>query len=141
MDRKFFHKNKLSLGKLCVQLATEKQTGNCRDISVGTHRDNEPSLSENSDHSNSGNNHYANVGEKGQKGIIDHYITENISTRIYKDICLFCFEDVGHFSRHLIRQHSDEEAVRIIMEMKNKSREKRMAMIALRKKGNFILNS
>ncbi|KAG5877457.1 hypothetical protein JTB14_024990 [Gonioctena quinquepunctata] len=122
-----------------------------KDISVGTHRDNEPSLAENSDsdHSNSGNNHYANIGEKvnisgTKKNYRPPYNREHTkyhSTRTYKDLCPFCFEDVGHFSRHLIRQHSDEEAVRKIMEMKNKSREKRMAIIALRKKGNFILNS
>lgn len=56
-------------------------------------------------------------------------------------MCPFCFEDVGHFSRHLIRKHSDEDAVKKIEELENKSVEKRNAIRALRKKGNFFLNS
>lgn len=58
-----------------------------------------------------------------------------------KTLCPFCFEDVGHFSRHLLRQHSDEDTVKKITEMKNNSLEKRKAIAALRKKGNFILKS
>lgn len=56
-----------------------------------------------------------------------------------KNLCPFCFEDVGHFSRHLFRKHSDEKIVNKIESLPVKSKERREAISALRKKGNFIL--
>lgn len=35
-----------------------------------------------------------------------------------ENLCQFCFEDVGHFSRNLLRKHSEEEAVGKIAKMK-----------------------
>ncbi|CAG9763731.1 unnamed protein product [Ceutorhynchus assimilis] len=66
---------------------------------------------------------------------------ENTEANTDKDLCPFCFEEVGHFSRHLKRKHSEEDAVKKILEMKNNSNERRAAIIALRKKGNFILKT
>lgn len=57
-----------------------------------------------------------------------------------KDFCPLCFEYVGHFSRHLFKKHEDDETVKKIRKMTLKSNERRNAIIALRKKGNFILN-
>lgn len=71
----------------------------------------------------------------------NHHRVERHKIEDKKDLCPFCFEDVGHFSRHLIRKHSDEDAVQKLMELKNKSVERRVAIISLRKKGNFILKS
>lgn len=56
-----------------------------------------------------------------------------------KDLCTLCYEEVGHFARHLIRKHSDDENVKKILEMPLKSAKRRNAISALRKKGNFIL--
>lgn len=56
------------------------------------------------------------------------------------DFCTFCFEEVGHFSRHLFRKHKDEEIVKKILGMPVKSCARRMAIVALRKKGNYIWN-
>lgn len=63
------------------------------------------------------------------------------STNVFKDLCPFCFEDVGHFARHLLRKHSSEESVKKIFGMKLHSKQRRAAIIALRKKGNFVLQS
>lgn len=54
-------------------------------------------------------------------------------------MCPYCFESVGHFYRHLFRKHSDEEAIKVLMKMPVKSKERRNAIVALRRKGNFIL--
>lgn len=57
-----------------------------------------------------------------------------------KDFCPFCFEEVSHFSRHLMRKHQDEEAVKKLNDIPIKSAERRDAILSLRKKGNFILS-
>lgn len=46
---------------------------------------------------------------------------------------------MGHFSRHILRQHNDEETVKKIIDMPIKSKERRNAFILLRRKGNFVL--
>ncbi|CAH0558836.1 unnamed protein product [Brassicogethes aeneus] len=65
-------------------------------------------------------------------------IKTNLNTD--KNLCPVCFEEVGHFSRHLIRKHSEDETVKKILKMPMKSKERRDAILALRKKGNFVLN-
>nr|CAI5853461.1 unnamed protein product [Callosobruchus analis] len=47
---------------------------------------------------------------------------------------------VDHFSRHLLNQHNDEDAVKKIPQMPLKSNERRVAVMSIRKKGNFILH-
>lgn len=68
-------------------------------------------------------------------------LPEATSSNVSKDLCPFCFEDVGHFARHLLRKHSTEESVKKICSLKLNSKERRAAIIALRKKGNFVLNN
>nr|CAI5864840.1 unnamed protein product [Callosobruchus analis] len=67
-----------------------------------------------------------------------HHTSEAEKLSPKQDLCPFCFETVGHFSRHLSRKHSEEDTVAKIFNMKKK--ERRLAIIALRRKGNFILN-
>lgn len=55
--------------------------------------------------------------------------------------CPLCYEEVGHFSRHLERRHFDDEAVQKILRMPLNSIERRAATMALRKKGNFLLKN
>lgn len=62
-----------------------------------------------------------------------------INSESKKDLCPLCFEEVGHFSRHLQRKHSDEEAIKKIITLPIKSQKRRDAILALRKKGNFVL--
>ncbi|XP_030765270.1 uncharacterized protein LOC115889422 [Sitophilus oryzae] len=57
----------------------------------------------------------------------------------YKVLCIFCYTEVGHFTRHLMRQHLDEPDIQKIMAMPAKSAERRKAFAALRKKGRFFL--
>lgn len=52
--------------------------------------------------------------------------------------CSLCYEEVGHFARHLERAHSDNEIVQKILRMPVGSSERRAAVMALRKKGNFL---
>lgn len=60
-------------------------------------------------------------------------------TVVDKNLCPFCFKEEGHFSRHLFRRHSGEEIVKKILRLPLKSCERRLAIVALRRKGNFIL--
>lgn len=46
---------------------------------------------------------------------------------------------MGHFSRHLTSKHSDEIEIKNISSLPLKSKERRDAVISLRRKGNFIL--
>lgn len=69
-----------------------------------------------------------------------HNTAGNLTNKITKDFCPICFEDVGHFARHLFRKHSDEETKKKKLQMPLKSNKRRTAIILLRKKGNFILN-
>lgn len=57
-----------------------------------------------------------------------------------KTLCPFCLEEVGHFSRHLFSKHSDEGEIKQILKLPLKSNERRDAIRALRKKGDFITN-
>lgn len=52
--------------------------------------------------------------------------------------CPLCYEEVGHFARHLERTHNDDESVQKILRMPLGSNERRSATMALRKKGNFL---
>ncbi|XP_044765145.1 uncharacterized protein LOC123321547 [Coccinella septempunctata] len=56
-------------------------------------------------------------------------------------LCPICFEEVGHFSRHLERKHYDDNCVQKILGMPLGSQERRSATSALRKKGNFLLKN
>lgn len=55
-----------------------------------------------------------------------------------RDFCLFCFENVTNFSRHLIRKHSSEIAVQQFLNMKSGSIERKNFINMIRKKGNFL---
>lgn len=69
----------------------------------------------------------------------EHKIEE--SSLFTKDFCPFCYEEVGHFSRHLLRKHADEELVKKISNMPLKSKDRRTAIVTLRKKGFFLLKN
>nr|CAI5857686.1 unnamed protein product [Callosobruchus analis] len=55
-----------------------------------------------------------------------------------RDFCLYCFENVTNFSRHLIRKHDNEAAVQQFLDMKVGSIERKNFLSLLRKKGNFL---
>ncbi|KAG5875204.1 hypothetical protein JTB14_016982 [Gonioctena quinquepunctata] len=74
-----------------------------------------------------------------QNSMADNKLSASSLTNAQNDFCPFCFEEIGHFSRHLERNHSDEEAVKKILTMPVKSSERRNAIIFLRRKGNFVL--
>lgn len=57
-----------------------------------------------------------------------------------KDLCFFCEKDVSHFARHMYTWHRSETDIQRILSYKNNSKEKKEALSALRKKGNFIRN-
>lgn len=54
------------------------------------------------------------------------------------DLCMFCFENVTNFSRHLLRKHLSEPAVKFLNDMKVGSIERKKFIDMLRKKGNFL---
>lgn len=60
--------------------------------------------------------------------------------KLKQDLCPFCFEEVDHFARHLMKKHLDEDAIKKISELPLKSKERRNAVMSLRKKGNFVLH-
>lgn len=47
---------------------------------------------------------------------------------------------MDHFARHLIKKHSDEEIIKKISKMPLNSKDRRFAIMSLRKKGNFLLH-
>lgn len=55
-----------------------------------------------------------------------------------RDFCLYCFENVTNFSRHIIRKHSSETAIQQLLNMKSGSIERKNFINMLRKKGNFL---
>lgn len=55
-----------------------------------------------------------------------------------RDFCLYCFENVTNFSRHLIRKHCSEMAIQQLLKMKSGSIERKNFINMLRKKGNFL---
>ncbi|KAJ8945466.1 hypothetical protein NQ314_009218 [Rhamnusium bicolor] len=48
--------------------------------------------------------------------------------------------EIDHFARHLIKKHSDDEAIKKISEIPLKSKERRNTIMSLKKKGNFVLH-
>lgn len=54
-----------------------------------------------------------------------------------KDLCTFCFDEVSHFSRHLIRHHRAEDEVKAFLELPAKDYKRKLAIEAIRKRGNF----
>lgn len=59
----------------------------------------------------------------------------------HKDFCFFCENEVQNFARHIFRNHKGEIEIQKILSMKTNSTERKRAIAALRKKGNFIKNS
>lgn len=53
-------------------------------------------------------------------------------------MCPFCFINVTHFARHLQRKHLDEDQVKKILNMEKNSKDRKLAIQALRKKGSFV---
>ncbi|KAG5865908.1 hypothetical protein JTB14_030865 [Gonioctena quinquepunctata] len=52
----------------------------------------------------------------------------------------FCERDISHFARHMFTWHGDELEIQRILAYKNNSKERRNALSALRKEGNFVRN-
>lgn len=68
---------------------------------------------------------------------------ENVQRKNYKDrrdLRFFCEKDVSHFARHLSTWHSAEIEVTRILSYKTRSKERRIAISNLKKRGNFIRN-
>lgn len=57
-----------------------------------------------------------------------------------RDFCIYCEKDVTHFVRHLTTWHQLEFDVQQILSFPNNSKERRVAVSNLRKRGNFIQN-
>lgn len=70
-------------------------------------------------------------------------MVERALKRSYKDrrdCCFYCEKDISHFARHMSKWHSQEiEVVKIFCHKAN-SKERRLALSNLRKRGNFIRN-
>lgn len=58
-----------------------------------------------------------------------------------KTFVFFCESEVQNFARHIFRNHRGEIDIQKILLMKINSTERKRAISALRKKGNFIKNS
>lgn len=59
----------------------------------------------------------------------------------HKDFCYFCECEVLNFARHIFRNHKGETDIQKILLMETNSTERKRAIAALRKQGNFIKNS
>lgn len=57
-----------------------------------------------------------------------------------KDFCFYCCFEVQNFARHLKRNHENEIEVEKIFSKKPKSKDRKMLLDLLRKKGNYIAN-
>lgn len=55
-----------------------------------------------------------------------------------RDLCLYCFQDVTNFSRHLIRRHSSKFAVKEFLALEKGSIERSKLINVIRKQGNFL---
>ncbi|KAJ8936027.1 hypothetical protein NQ314_012520 [Rhamnusium bicolor] len=77
-------------------------------------------------------------------------ITEFLSAKVAKarrdkriwdkrDFCLYCYENVTNFSRHLLRKHNSEVAVKQFMNMRLGSIERKNFIDLLRKKETSFL--
>ncbi|XP_045488679.1 uncharacterized protein LOC123690070 isoform X1 [Pieris rapae] len=58
-----------------------------------------------------------------------------------KDYCFYCESFVLNFARHLLRHHIYETEVQKIMSKPKKSLDRKQLIAALRKKGNYLVNS
>lgn len=58
-----------------------------------------------------------------------------------RDLCFYCDSMVLNFARHLQRSHSTETAVLEFMSKPPNSKERKDLIAAIRRKGNYILNS
>lgn len=56
-----------------------------------------------------------------------------------KDLCPFCFLEISHFARHILRKHQNEVEVQNIMKFDKKDPNRKAIFDALRKQGNFTL--
>ncbi|KAG5897898.1 hypothetical protein JTB14_008066 [Gonioctena quinquepunctata] len=66
--------------------------------------------------------------------------TKRINYKDRRDSCFFCEKDISHFARHMFTWHGGELEIQRILAYKNNSKERRNALSALRKKGNFVRN-
>lgn len=79
-----------------------------------------------------------NHEDEGQAEIYKRKTKKNPDNQV---LCPLCFEEVRHFARHLERKHSEDESVKKISKMPLGSNERRCAIMALRKKGYFLLKN
>lgn len=70
---------------------------------------------------------------------MEHIKKENYKDR--KDFCLFCEKDVSHFARHLNSWHKSESEVVQIFSHEAGSKQRRIGILRLKKRGNFIRNT
>lgn len=56
-----------------------------------------------------------------------------------KHRCLYCDEDIGNFSRHLERHHTDEVAVQEFMSLDKKCKKRQKLIDKLRREGDFCV--
>ncbi|KAK9871424.1 hypothetical protein WA026_012801 [Henosepilachna vigintioctopunctata] len=82
---------------------------------------------------NNSNKHIHILEEEVEKTKVKHYKDK-------KTFCPYCDLNVSHFSRHLSTYHSGELKVQEIHSMKPNSKQRRNAIIALAKEGNFLFN-
>lgn len=55
-----------------------------------------------------------------------------------KTMCPYCFCEVSHFSRHLIRIHSQEGAVKEYKMLDSKDPKRKMLINTMRNQGNYL---
>lgn len=56
-----------------------------------------------------------------------------------RDYCVYCSKDVTNFSRHIVRNHSNEDSVQLILKEPIGSETRKSMIASLRKEGNFLL--
>ncbi|KAJ8932164.1 hypothetical protein NQ314_014876 [Rhamnusium bicolor] len=85
-------------------------------------------------------------------GRLPFTVTEFLSAKVAKarrdkriwdkrDFCLYCYENVTNFSRHLLRKHNSEVAVKQFMNMRLGSIERKNFIDLLRKKRKLHFSS
>ncbi|CAH0563178.1 unnamed protein product [Brassicogethes aeneus] len=63
-----------------------------------------------------------------------------IKVKRFTDLCYFCETEVLNFSRHIVRNHSQECEVQRMLSLKPKSLQRRRLIETIRKRGNHLRN-
>ncbi|KAG5863592.1 hypothetical protein JTB14_029204 [Gonioctena quinquepunctata] len=82
---------------------------------------------------------FTNIGVIGDKNKLVEVSQRKSRIWNEKDRCVYCDRDCTNFSRHLFRNHENEDSVRKIMQLPKGNKERRRMINILRKEGNLTL--